>query len=410
MISTDFAPLERPKDTQAAYAQLLHPWQWKKSKHIQRARTRMKKLFPKHEIAFFLTARAGLSKVLEALKVGEGCEVITVPFTCEAVIIPILANQATPIYVDIETDTFSLDAAKLEDAITKQTKAIILQHTYGATPRDRALIVQIAKKYRIPVIEDLAHGFDLNALQAKPYTTIKLFSFGRSKAISSIWGGAVATQQPQLAQMIKLFERQLDQPPVPFILQSLLYKPLAVTIRQTYNLGIAKLTIGRILHGITHMFGLIANELSARERKLKTNMHMIKAYPDAFAALLLVQLQSFEQTQSHRSHICSYYSSEFPATATTQTLSRFPVLIDHRDAVYQQLSRRSIYLGRWYRKLMGDTDQSCPTAKRVSESILNLPTNCTMQEAELVVKTLRQVQQQVEKKKAKEEAKQKKQK
>ncbi len=398
MISTDFAPLEQPKDAQAAYAQLLHPWQWKKGKHIQRARARMKKLFPKHEIAFFLTARAGLSKVLEALKVGEGSEVITIPFTCEAVIIPILANQATPVYVDIETDTFSLDAAKLENAITKQTKVILLQHTYGATPRDRALVVQIAKKYRIPVIEDLAHGFDLAALQAKPYTTIKLFSFGRSKAISSIWGGAVATQQPQLAQTIKLIERQLDQPPVPFILQSLWYKPLAVTIRKTYNLGIARLTIGRILHGITHMFGFIANELSTRERKLKPDMHMIKAYPDAFAALLLVQLQTFEQIQTHRSRICAYYSAEFPTTATTQPLSRYPVLLDHRDAIYQQLTKRSIYLGRWYRKLMGDTSESCPVANRIRESIINLPTNCTMQEAELVVKELRQAQQKVQKK------------
>lgn len=407
MISTDFAPLERPKDAQAAYAQLFHPWQWKKGKHIQRARTRMKKLFPKHEIAFFLTARAGLSKVLEALKVGEGSEVITIPFTCEAVIIPILANQATPVYVDIETDTFSLDAAKLENTITRQTKAIILQHTYGATPRDRALVVQIAKKYRIPVIEDLAHGFDLTALQTKPYTTIKLFSFGRSKAISSIWGGAVAIQQPQLIQAIKQIERQLDPPHLPFILRSLWYKPLAVTIRQTYNLGLAKLTIGRILHGATHMFGLIANELSARERKLKPDMHMTKAYPDAFAALLLVQLQTFEQVQTHRSRICSYYSSEFPTTATTQPLSRFPVLLDHRDAVYQHLSKRSIYLGRWYRKLMGDTTESCPVAHRICESIINLPTSCTMQEAELVVKALRQAEQQIEKKRVKEAKKKK---
>ena len=401
MISTDFAPLEKPKDAHTATAQLMHPWQWKKGKHIQRARNKIKKIFPKHEVSFFLSARAGLSKVLEALKVGEGSEVITIPFTCEAVIIPILANQAKPVYVDIETDTFSLDAALLEAAITKETKAIILQHTYGATPRDRTLIIQMAKKHRIPVIEDLAHGFDHEVLQAKPYTTIKLLSFGRSKAISSVWGGAVAIQQPQLAQSIKQIERQLDQPSAPFILRSLWYKPLTVTIKNTYNLGIFKLTVGRILHGATHMFGLIANELSARERRLKTDMHMIKAYPDAFAALLLVQMQSFEQVQSHRTRICTYYSSAFPATATMQPLSRFPVLLDNRDAVYNHLAHHSIYVGRWYRKLMGDTEQSCPKAKQVADSILNLPTNCTKDEAEEVIKQIELAQKAIEKKQKK---------
>lgn len=394
MISTDFAPLETKKDAQLALRILMRPWTWKKGKALPRVKNRLKKYVPKHEVFLFLTARAALYKTLEALCVKPGDEVVVVPFTCEAVIAPILAHGATPVYVDIEPLTYSIDARLIEAVLSRKTKAIILQHTYGATPIGREAIIQIARSRRICVIEDLAHGFDAHELIQNPHNTVKLFSFGRSKAISSVWGGAVATTQTTLITSLKSSERQLDQPSFLFVARSLWYKPLSVFIKITYGWGIAPITIGRIVHFTSHLLRLIMDELSSREKRLQMDPQMIKAYPEAFAQLLIPQLQTFDQIQSVRSSICSFYSESFPTLATyDMPLSRYPLTVAHRDRLVQKLRKKALYVGVWYRKLMGAKHAAaCPAAVHAAETIINLPTNVSLHEAEFVVKCVKQAQ------------------
>lgn len=395
MISTDFSPLETKKDAVLALQLLLRPWSWKQGKKAGiRVKNRLKKYAPKHEVSLFLSARCALYKTLEAMDVKQADEIIVVPFTCEAVIVPILAHGAVPVYVDIEPVTYSIDAKLLEAALTKKTKAIILQHTYSALPMDRAAVVQIARSKRIPVIEDLAHGWDDAHMQSNPLSTIKIFSFGRSKAISSVWGGAVATSSPSISTKLKNLERQLDQPSYGFIMRSLWYKPLSVFIKSTYEWGVGPVTIGRITHAITRVFGLISRELSPRERNLKMDPEMIKAYPEAFAQLLLKQLATFEQIQANRRSICSLYNQYFPSTTRFEApLSRYPMTVAHRDALLARLQRKSIYVGVWYRKLMGEESMaSCKVASRVAQSIINLPTNVTVIQAERIASALEKAQ------------------
>ena len=395
MISTDFSPLETRKDAFVALNLLFRPWSWRQGKKAGiRVKNRLKKYAPKHEVALFLTARGALYKTLEALEVRVGDEVIVVPFTCEAVIVPILAHGAVPVYVDIEPVTYSIDAKLLEAKISKKTRAIILQHTYGALPMDREAVVRIARGKRITVIEDLAHGWDNAYIQNHPLSTIKLFSFGRSKALSSVWGGAVAVSSPSIATKLKNLERQLDQPSYRFIMRALWYKPLSVFIKRTYEWGFGPVTVGRITHAAAHLLGLIMNELSPREKQLKMDPYMIKAYPEAFAQLLLTQLTTFEQIQANRLSICSLYNQYFPSSTRFEApLSRYPMTVAHRDRLVAMLRHKSIYVGQWYRKLMGDeSSATCRIANRATESIINLPTNITMIQAERIVSALEKAQ------------------
>lgn len=110
---------------------------------------------------FCLTAASGtdaLVMALMALGVKAGDEVITTPFSFFATAEVISLVGATPVFVDIEPDTFNLDPAKLGAAITKKTKAIMPVSLYGQ-PADFAAITSIANKHGLPVVEDAAQSF-----------------------------------------------------------------------------------------------------------------------------------------------------------------------------------------------------------------------------------------------------------
>src|SRR3954469_7139062 len=102
---------------------------------------------------------SALHLALLAAGVGPGDEVITVSFTFVATVSAICYSGATPVFVDIEPRSFTMDPAQLEQAITPRTKAIVPVHLYGQMANMDA-IMAIAATYRIPVIEDAcqAHG------------------------------------------------------------------------------------------------------------------------------------------------------------------------------------------------------------------------------------------------------------
>src|SRR5690554_4435028 len=96
-----------------------------------------------------------LHVALLAHGIGEGDEVITTPFTFIASANSVLYTGARPVFVDIEPDTYNMDAELLEAAITERTKAIMPVHLFG-NPADMKRILDIAEKHNLAVIEDCA--------------------------------------------------------------------------------------------------------------------------------------------------------------------------------------------------------------------------------------------------------------
>lgn len=94
-----------------------------------------------------------LHLALRAMDIGEGDEVITTAFTFVATTEAIGIVGAKPVFVDIDKDTFNIDASKIEAAITPRTKAIIPVHLYGQ-PCDMDVIMDVAKRHNLRVIED----------------------------------------------------------------------------------------------------------------------------------------------------------------------------------------------------------------------------------------------------------------
>lgn len=96
---------------------------------------------------------------LKAIGVGEGDEVITVSHTFTSTVDAIIRNNAQPVFVDVDPETFCMDIKLIEENITRKTKAIIPVHLYGH-PADMDPIIEIADKYNLYVVEDAcqAHG------------------------------------------------------------------------------------------------------------------------------------------------------------------------------------------------------------------------------------------------------------
>jgi len=146
-----------------------------------------------------------LEIALRALGVGPGDEVITVPFSWISSAEVILLVGARPVFVDIEPETFNMDASRLEAAITTNTKAIIPVSLFGQMP-DLATIQSIAEKYDIPVIEDAAQSFGAtrNGRKSCGSSLIGSTSFFPAKTFGCYGdGGALFTDDDRLADIMK---------------------------------------------------------------------------------------------------------------------------------------------------------------------------------------------------------------
>lgn len=150
---------------------------------------------------------------LLALGVGHGDEVITVANTFMATAEAISFCGATPVFVDTDAVTHTMDPRLVEAAITPRTKAIIPVHLYGQTA-DMDPILTVARKHNLPVVEDAcqAHGAEYKGRKAGTLGVTGCFSFYPGKNLGALGeAGAVTTDDPELCQKIKTL-REHGQP------------------------------------------------------------------------------------------------------------------------------------------------------------------------------------------------------
>jgi dTDP-4-amino-4,6-dideoxygalactose transaminase len=161
------------------------------------------------EAPFGVAVNSGTSALhlaLLAAGVGPGDEVITVPFTFVATVSAILYAGATPVFVDIDPVTFTMDPLRVEAAVTKRTKAIVPVHLYGQ-PADMDPILEVARRFNLIVIEDAAqaHGAEYRGRRVGNLGDMACFSFYPGKNLGACGeGGMVLTSDPGLARTIRM--------------------------------------------------------------------------------------------------------------------------------------------------------------------------------------------------------------
>ncbi len=147
-----------------------------------------------------------LHLVLVALGVKSSDEVITVPNTAIFTVSAISFANAKPVFVDIDSQYYTMDPAKIEKAITKKTKVILPVHLYGQCA-NMDPILEIAKRYNLRVVEDTCqtHGAKYKDKKAGSMGDCGCFSFYPTKNLGAYGdGGMIITNNPELAEQVKM--------------------------------------------------------------------------------------------------------------------------------------------------------------------------------------------------------------
>lgn len=155
------------------------------------------------------TGTDALHLAMQACGIGPGDEVITVSHTAVATVTAIELCGATPVLVDVDIDTYTIDPSQMESAVTQQTKAVIPVHLYGH-PADMESIIGVARRHGLWVIEDCAqsHGAAIEGRKTGTWGHLAAFSFYPTKNLGALGdGGAVVTDAPDLAERVRLLRQ-----------------------------------------------------------------------------------------------------------------------------------------------------------------------------------------------------------
>ncbi|MFW2390150.1 MAG: DegT/DnrJ/EryC1/StrS family aminotransferase [Polyangiales bacterium] len=311
---------------------------------------------------------AGLHLSMVGSGLGAGQEVITTPLTFAATANAILHVGATPVFVDVDRNTLNIDPARIEAAITENTKAILPVH-FAGRPCDMDAITEIAQRHDLLVIEDAAHCIEGTYKGRKIGTISPLacFSFYVTKNMTTGEGGMICTNDGELAKLLKVYA----------------------------------------LHGLSGDAWKRFSDGGYRHYEVifpgfKYNM------TDLAAAIGLCQLPRIEDWLRRREEIWARYDEAFadlpcvtPAPAEADTVHArhlYTLLVDEescgigRDAFMVALHDRGIGTGVHYRALhlhpyykdrFGFTESDFPEATHISDRTVSLPLSAKLTDAEV---------------------------
>lgn len=199
-------------EIQAVVAVLRSPWLSLGPKVPEFERAFTSRLGCKHAIACN-SGTSGLHLVWHALGIGPGDEVVTTPFSFIASSNSIMFDGGTPVFVDIEPDTWQIDPARIEASITPRAKALLPVDVFGSIP-DLDAIHAIAKRHKLRVIEDSCEALG-TFYKGRPAGTLAdagVFGFYPNKQITTGEGGMIVTDDDHIAFRCRSLRNQGRDP------------------------------------------------------------------------------------------------------------------------------------------------------------------------------------------------------
>lgn len=351
----------------------------------------------------FNRGRDSLYFFLRLLNLNSTDEILLQAFTCIAVVSPIIWTKAKPVYIDIKKESFNMNLDSLKKKITSNTRAIIVQHTFGNiidTQKVREIVEKENRRRetnrKIYLIEDCAHIFteDFSKLGIGKYSDMYFFSFSQDKSISSTQGALMIINNPTLLKKATLEYQNIQEPNKKEALYNAKYILLWSNIKRNYFktlIPFTNITIGRILIIVYRMLGLIRKQAGTNT----VEGAKIEKMSDIQACLLLNQLKKSNLFNKHREDIVNIYNKyldkEYRYTSNTKFLLRYPILLQNTQEIKRRLLELKLISGNWYKnpvhpltyesKKLTDVNYivgSCPNAEFLGKQVLNLPTNIEM--------------------------------
>lgn len=358
------------------------------------------------------SGRHALQLILESLALQPHDAVFLQAYTCVSVPGPVLWAGARPVYVDIIPETYTMDPDDLERKITSalreglRPRALIIQHTFGL-PADIDSLLTIAQAHRLYTIEDSAHalGATYRGTAVGIFGDAAVFSFGRDKSLSSVFGGALVMKDTAFITSLRTRLAVSDLPARAWIFQQLVHPILASAARETYWQG------GRYALRVLQSIGILSKALSAGEKRGGPPPWKPHRLSNALAQLALHQLHRLDAFNRQRQTLAQHYTESlrdvravglpFVPGDRTHTFLRYTIRVPNPALVHAIARRVGILLGNWY-SLPVDPRQvdaqalryepgSCPQAEAAARETVNLPTSpvLSLADADRVLVALR---------------------
>jgi perosamine synthetase len=348
----------------------------------------------------FAYGRSGIIASLKALGISQA-EVIVPAYTCLVMVQAVVASGNRPVFVDIDLADYNMDVSAVKQALTPQTRVIVATHLYGY-PTDVDAIRAIAGDDRVVVIEDCAQGL----LTPFPGTAgvrgdIGLFSFGPNKQLSTIQGGVIVTNSPDLYEKIKAYrDREAGQ---------VSYK---VWAQRWARLIASYLVFNKPVYGLLHRVGFVGWGSHPSDGVAPSAAEMpddyASAYMDFQGRVGLIQLRKLDTVLTRRRALAELYSRELhnvsglsPAPIVAgATYSQYTLRITRRDeidfslrmlahgvSVDQTFDYALPYLKPYRPYARGEY----PSAEQAAREVVNLPSypNLSVASAQYVAESVR---------------------
>lgn len=292
---------------------------------------------------------AALFLSLRALGIKEGDEVITTPFSFIASTNAILYCMATPVFVDINEETFNIDHSKIEEKISSKTKAILAVHLYGL-PANMIEIKKIANKHKLFIIEDAcqAHGAMIGDKKVGTFGDVGCFSFYPTKNMTTAEGGMVVTSSKTINDRIKLLRNHGMK-------RRYEYKILGFNLRMT-DLQAAI--------GIVQLKKL--DQLN--QKRISNAKYFMKN---------LFKIVKCPTTPFNYKHVFHQFTIKIPGKRKTIQAKLIKQGIESLIYYPKPLHKELIYKG------LIDPDPSLPIAEKISTQVLSIPIHPSLSRSDL---------------------------
>ena len=361
----------------------------------------------------FASGRMGFYALLQSLKVKSGNEVILTGSTCAVMANAVLRVGAKPVYADISPKTFGTCPLSVEGLITRDTKVIVAQHSFGI-PCDIEKIAKVAREREIFLIEDCALSFDssLNGTVLGLFGDAALFSFDHTKPINMMIGGMICTNS-DLDKKLKIIQDQSAE--IPVIKRRSLFKQFK---REKYFCNPNNYSQYQVIELLESRFRAIFNlptpfltDDSTSITQNQSSYPYPAKMPEFVSYLGRLELKRWGLMKNERQQILKKYidlidsfdcKSDIEDTYITENRNIVPLRfvwrcnngVDVRNKMkdFLQIERT------WFTKPIVDTTEplenfqyikgSCPISESLEETIINLPTSISPLEADVLITKL----------------------
>ena len=306
---------------------------------------------------------AALQLSLLAWDIGKRDEVITTPMSFCATANAIIHAGAVPIFVDVEKETGNINAELVETKITEKTKAILPVHLYGQMC-DMTRIRQIADRYKLIVIEDAAHCIEgvRGSFKVGQLGNAACFSFYATKNITSGEGGAIATNDFEKAELLRMLRLHgIDKSAADRYTKKYKHWDMPV-LGWKYNMD-------------NIQAALLLGQLKRIEKLWRRRDEIYKRYEDAFGSLKNIELMKAVPNSQHARHLF---------TIQVQEGKRDSILIALQEkGIGVAVNYRAIHLLKYYREKFGYKEGDFPVAEQIGKRTISLPLYPSLKDEEI---------------------------